>query len=347
MTSLQRLLTALQHREPDRAPYMMLVTMHGAKALGMPIREYFSKAEHVVEGQLLLRRKFRHDAIYAFFYAALEIEPWGGEVVFTDDGPPNSGRPFLESPGEIRGLKPPRVSDSESLNKVLRAITLLKQSVGEDAPIFGVVMSPFSLPVMQMGFENYLNLMYEDRSSFHHLMEANQEFCASWANAQLEAGAAGIVYFDPVSSPQMIPRSLYPELAHPIAKRMIAEIKGPVATHFASGSCLPILEDVITTGTIGVGVSAEEDLGSLKSVSRGKITLIGNLNGLEMRRWTPQEAEIKVKNAIAKAARGGGFILADNHGEIPYQVPDETLSAIADAVDKWGHYPLEWVAVEK
>ena len=38
--------------------------------------------------------------------------------------------------------------------------------------------------------------------------------------------------------------------------------------------------------------------------------------------------------------QGGGFILADNHGEIPWQVPDGVLTAIAQAVARWGRYPL-------
>ena len=62
-----------------------------------------------------------------------------------------------------------------------------------------------------------------------------------------------------------------------------------------------------------------------------------------MRRWTPQQAEAEVKAAIAKAARGGGFILADNHGEIPWQVSEQVLLAIGDAVQRWGRYPLAWV----
>ena len=72
MTSLQRVLTTLGHQEPDRVPLFLLLTMHGARELGMSIREYFSKAEHVVAGQLKLRKKYRNDCIYSFFYAPVE-----------------------------------------------------------------------------------------------------------------------------------------------------------------------------------------------------------------------------------------------------------------------------------
>jgi len=64
------------------------------------------------------------------------------------------------------------------------------------------------------------------------------------------------------------------------------------------------------------------------------------MNGVEMRTWTPEKAKGIVKELIQKAAPGGGFILSDNHGEIPYQVGDETLLAIAEAVKEYETYPI-------
>ena len=343
MTSMQRVLTTLGHHEPDRVPFFLLLTMHGARELGVSIQEYFSRAENVVEGQLRLRAKYRHDCLYPFFYAPLEIEAWGGEVIFSEEGPPNSGRPFIRKPGDIMTTKPPVVEESACLGRVLGAIALLKERVGDEVPIIGVVMSPFSLPIMQMGFEHYIQVLYEQPELFDHLMRLNEEFCVAWANAQLRAGATAICYFDPVSSTTIIPREMYLKRGFEIARRTIARIKGPTATHFASGRCLGIAGDVARTGTAAVGVSREEDLAELKAAFRGKLTVLGNMNGIAMRHWTAIEAEERVKEAIAEAGPGGGFILADNHGEVPWQVPEQVLLSISEAVHTWGNYPLAWV----
>lgn len=342
MTSMQRVLTTLGHREPDRAPLFLLLTMHGAKELGLSIRDYFSKADNVVIGQLALRAKFGHDCLYPFFYAGIEVQAWGGEVLFSDDGPANAGEPIITDPDRIGRLAPPLVTESPVLRRVLEAIEGLKRRVGNEVPIIGVVMSPFSLPVMQMGFEAYLDLILERPREFAQLMLINEEFCVGWANAQLEAGATAICYFDPVSSPTIIPRDLYLNTGHAVAKRTLARINGPTATHLASGRCLPIVDDLAVTGTAVVGVSAEEDLGKIKAACAGRLTVLGNLNGLEMCGWTPEQAEDRVKRALALAGDGGGFILSDNHGEIPFQVGDDVLLALSEAIRRWGRYPSAW-----
>jgi len=343
MTPMQRTLTTLGQQEPDCVPLFLLATLHGARELNLSIQAYFSRAEHVAAGQLRLIEKYRGDCLYPFYYASIEIEAWGGSTLFLPDGPPLCGAPIIRRPEAIDTLKTPRVADAEPLQRVLETIRRLKAAVGDSVPIIAVAISPFSLPVMQMGFDRYIDLLYQDRVRFERLMELNIEFTVAWSNAQLAAGATAICYFDPVSSTTNIPHELYLQTGQEVARRTLSRIKGPTATHMASGRCLPIVDAIAATGTAVLGVSILEDLGELKTAANKRLTLLGNLNGVEMRRWTPADAELAVKQAIAQGGPGGGFILSDNHGEIPWQVPDEVLLAIRAAVDQWGRYPLDWV----
>jgi uroporphyrinogen decarboxylase len=346
ISSMQRVLRTLGHREPDRVPFFLLLTMHGAKALGLSIKDYFSKAENVVEGQLRLRDTYRHDCICNFFYAPVEVEAWGGEVIYSDNGPPNSGEPFIRNFQDIKHLEPPEIEKASCLTKVLESAQMLKEKTGDEAPIIGVVMSPFSLPVMQMGFDKYIELMYEAPDLFDHLMKINEAFCVRWANAQIKAGCTAICYFDPVSSTTISTKEMYLKAGFEVARRTIARINGPTATHMASGRCLSIIDDIAKTGTAILGVSRQENLETLKAACRNRLSVLGNLNGIEMCRWSPEQAEKEVKRSISQAGSGGGFILSDNHGEIPWQVTDEVLMAISEAVHKWGQYPLDWVKHE-
>jgi uroporphyrinogen decarboxylase len=341
MTPLQRVLTTLSFQEPDRVPLFLLFTMHGAKELGLSIEDYFSKPEHVAEGQIRLQKKFGHDCLNPFYYASIEAEAWGGETRFIEDGPPNCKQPIFQKRSQIESAVVPAINESGGLQKVLHTLSLLHQEAGNILPIIGVVMSPFSLPVMQMGFGPYLELIHEEPALFDLLMRKNEEFCVTWANAQIDAGATAMVYFDPVSSSTIIPKSVFLQTGYNIAKRTIARIKGAVAFHVASGRCRKILPELMETGIAGLGISCQEDLCEMKKETYGKISLVGGMNGIEMRRWNQRQVEQILKNVLQAGAPGGGFILSDNHGEIPYQVKDETLFAIAATVKKYGTYPIE------
>ncbi|MFC1898112.1 uroporphyrinogen decarboxylase family protein [Candidatus Cloacimonadota bacterium] len=340
MNSMQRVLTTLGHQEPDRVPFFLLLSLHGARHLNISIQEYFSVAETVAQSQLKLLERYKHDCLYSFYYGPVEVEAWGGEVIFRKDGPPNSGRPFIRNYSDIDKLMVPDINGSKVLQRILKTTELMKNEVQDTVPIIGVVMSPFSLPVMQMGFGQYIELIYEQEEYFWKLMELNTSFCVEWANAQLAAGATAICYFDPISSPTIIPKDLYITRGCKIAKNTISQINGPTATHLASGISLPIAEEISTTGTAVIGVSSQEDLTDLKKAFKNKLSVLGNLNGIEMRRWTEEETRAKVIEAIKKGAPGGGFILSDNHGEIPWQVSDETLLTISKTVHEFGYYPI-------
>ncbi|GFO67804.1 uroporphyrinogen decarboxylase [Geomonas limicola] len=340
MTPLERVLCTLGHREPDRVPFFLLLTMHGARELGIGIREYYSTPELVVEGQLRLRKRYGHDCLYGFLYAALESEAWGGETAFRDDGPPNALAPCITDIRKIPHLEVPRITEAPGLKKVLEVLAGLKARAKGEVPIIGTVMSPFSLPVLQLGFERYLELIYREPELFCELMRLNTEFCVAWANAQLAAGATAICYFDPLSSPEMTPASDYPRLGGAVARATLSRIQGPTATHLASGRLGSILDEVAGTGTAALGVSSREDLSALKKSFSGRLAILGNLNGLEMCGWSPEQAAGEVRRALSAGAPGGGFILSDNHGEIPWQVPDRVLEAISETVRRWGRYPI-------
>ena len=339
-TPMERVLTAVGYHEPDRVPLLLALTMHGARELGVPLRQYLTRPDQIVEGQLRMRARYGHDALIGATYAAAEAEPFGAEVLFADAGPPRTGRPPITDPDDIRRLGQRSFQDSRALLGTLEVIAGLKASVGADVPIVGGIISPFSLPGMQLGFERYLDLIYDSPELLDVLLAKNLEFAVEWANAQLAAGATFISCADPLASPTILPRDVYLRLGHPGVRQAIARIAGPVAINLASGVSLPIVDDVIATGAVGLSVSALEDVGAVKAACAGRAAVMGNLDGLAMRHWTRADAELAVRRAIARGGPGGGFILTDNHGEIPWQVPESTLEAIGEAARQWGRYPL-------
>lgn len=341
MTSADRVFTTMDHEEPDRVPFTLNLNLHGAKLLNLSLREYFAKPEHLIKAKLHFRDKYGIDILSSYYYTSLEFEAFGGTSIFFENGPPNAGKPIFKNKDDILNFKVPDIHENPSTKKVIRTTRLLKKEVNDDIPILGIVTSPFSLPIMQLGLKNYLDLIYDDSEGFEVLMKKNEEFCVNYANSQLEAGADAIAYSDPMSSPTMIPRKLFLKTGFKVAKSTIDQIDGDVAIHHGSARTMEIIEDLKKLDIVGFAASSIEDLSDLKKICKNELTIMGNLNGIEMRNWTPKEAEEQVRNAIKKAGKGGGFILTDTHGEIPYQVPEKVIDAISKAVKKYGKYPLK------
>lgn len=348
-TSMERVVAALSHREPDRVPLFLLFGCAAAREIGLSVREYTSRPDLVAEAQIMLRRKYGTDCLYGFIYAAVETEAMGGDLLYLDEAPPLAGAPIFSSGKDIRAFEPPKPEEAPSLRRVLDAIAEMQRRSGNEAPIIGVVISPFSLPIMQMGFERYLDLLGNvlhgvetARELLDELLRKNLHFCEAWARAQIAAGAHALVYFDPVSSPTMVPGELF-DVGKRTARLALEALRAtgaPMACHFASGRSGALVDDLVDIGFSAMSASMDEDLAELKKKAAGRIALVGNLDGISMRHWTPVEAERRVRAAVEAAGPGGGFLLSDQHGEIPWQVPETVISAISDAARRWGTYPI-------
>jgi uroporphyrinogen decarboxylase len=147
-----------------------------------------------------------------------------------------------------------------------------------------------------------------------------------------------------MASPSMVPRELYLQTGLPLARRIVARIGGAVVYSFASARGLGVAPDVLGAGVAGVTASAGEDLAALKATCAGRAAVVGGLDGIPMRSWSPEQASAAVRAAIRAAGPGAGFVLSENHGEIPIAVPEATLVAIAEAARRYGRYPLEDLA---
>ena len=111
-TSLQRVLKTLGHEEADKAPLFLLFSHYGAKELGMTIKEYFSNPTNILEAQLVLNRKYKTDCLYAFQYASIETEAFGGTTQFYSDAPPNAKDLPIKDLKDISKIQLPKITAS-------------------------------------------------------------------------------------------------------------------------------------------------------------------------------------------------------------------------------------------
>lgn len=331
-SSWERVRAALAGRDPDRVPFFLPAGLHAAREGGRTLREALRDGAALAEGQLWLRERFGHDVVSAFSYVAAEVEAFGGEAIFYDDGPPNAGEPPLADPALLARAQPPDPRTAPSLAPTLRAAGLLRTALGEEAPVLAGAVGPFSLPALLVGLPRYLEMLYGPPGPLQGLLALCEAFSTSWLAALFEAGASMVAVFEPLASPTLVERARWLASGAPALRRLIAGAGGPVIVSLASAPVGAALPDLLALGPTGLFAAAEDDLDAVRSACRGKALLLGTLSGQGLRRLAPREARAKVRALLRQVGPGGGFLLTEHHGEVPLQVPLAVLDAVAAEV---------------
>lgn len=339
LTPFERVAAVLRHEEPDCVPVFPILLMQGAAELGLSLEEYFSRGEYIAEGQLRLLQKYGHDCVLGFPHVVEDITAFGASLIYFEDGPPAAGGMLIQSYEDVEQMEIPDPASSPMLMETLKAIEMLAREVKGGVPILGACIAPFSLPSMLMGTEMWMELMLfaepgQRDAVMGRMLEVTTAFCTAWANAQLAAGADAIVLADGMASASVITRQQFADMALPVITDTVSRIQGTVI-HEGVGDVYPMIDLLAGTGVAGVMLTYRNHLQECKALVGDVITLIGNLNNIEMLRWSPEEMAANAQAALDVAAPGSGFILGAQGPEIPLGVSEETIHAMVQTAHAW------------
>jgi uroporphyrinogen decarboxylase len=125
---------------------------------------------------------------------------------------------------------------------------------------------------------------------------------------------------------------------------LIHDAGGLIWVH-CHGSVSKVLEDFIAAGIDCLQPLEPPPYGDLvlaeaKRRVQGRLCLEGNFECYEFDRFTPEQMRERVRQAMADAAPGGGYIVATASGPTAPMTPQavETLVTFVEAVEEFGRY---------
>ncbi len=146
--------------------------------------------------------------------------------------------------------------------------------------------------------------------------------------------------FGPMLSPKLMEKFAIAPLK---AQVDVCKKYGVPAMKHTDGDLESIFEMLIGTGLDGIhpiDPVAGMDIGKIKDEYGHRICLAGNIDCAQLLSWgTKDEVSQAVKDCIAKAGVGGGFICASSN-TIHSGVNPENYVAMVEAIRKYGSYPL-------
>lgn len=275
------------------------------------------------------------DAAIIFSDLLLVLEPMGLGLEYTQgDGPSISAD--LQCLRDVERLR--EVDPEESLNYVLEAVRLTRESLQPGIPLLGFAGAPFTLAsyVVEGGPSKYFiktkQLMYTDLNIWTALMEKMAKAASALLLAQIDAGADAVQVFD--SWVGCLSPEEYEKYVLPHTKRLIESLPdGVPVIHFTTGTGTYI--DLIRkAGGDIISIDSRLQIDRAWEMIGHDAGLQGNLDPVVLH--APMETIRASARRVLDAVQGRpGHIFNLGHGVLP-STPVENVRALVEFVHEYG-----------
>jgi [methyl-Co(III) methylamine-specific corrinoid protein]:coenzyme M methyltransferase len=209
---------------------------------------------------------------------------------------------------------------------VCEAIKILADKYGDELPVMGSMIGPFSL-AQHINGDDWFMAIFTDEAFGLALMEFTTDFCVAYAEKMVENGADTMVIIDPTASAQLIGAEFYEKFVVPFHAKIVDamhKVNVPVVLHICGDTTLG-LALMESSGVDGISVDQNVDVATAVG-SVEKAVIVGNLDPVNML-WNQTPETIREQSQ--KVLDAGVGLLAPGCG-IVSKTPTENLRAMVE-----------------
>ena len=375
MNARERVLAALDHREPDRPPRDLGSTTatgihpHAYQALKEHLGleagwTYLSARAQLARVESALLERFKVDCLPLISQTAAEppvldeqrsyVDRWGVERRLPSvSGHYYVSRPPLASTERASELRAYTWPEPRTDFALLREQAARLRATTDKALVLNLEVGFLHQAQFMRGFDRWLMDLAADSQFAGALMDAILEIWLAEAKATIDAVgdcADVVVFADDIAFQDrpIFSTTMYRKLIRPRQRRVFDLVKrsGMKVFYHSCGNVRPLIGDLVEMGVDilnPVQVSAEEmgDTAALKAQWEDALTFWGGIDTQAvLPRGSTGEVHREVMRRLDDLAPGGGYVLAPVHDVQP-EVPPANLCAMFDAADEWEEHAAE------
>jgi [methyl-Co(III) methanol-specific corrinoid protein]:coenzyme M methyltransferase len=270
------------------------VTAEGLEREGLKLHEVHSDARKMARAAASTFKLTGMPSATLPLDLCAPAEALGSELNFYEDGRlqfPQVRRVIFQS---SKDLATEHTDVSENLRKgrigpICNAIRLVKEDVGKDAVISGLIPGPYTLLLYLCNLPNMVREMKKEPQMVLDALFHLSSFLAEIGKAYREAGADFITIHDMGGSAGFVGPSVYEQFVFPAEKDLIGKLPKPRVLSVC-GRMDRALNLFAQTGAEAVSVDQVTDLKSAREAVR-ETMLFGNLDPVEIL-WRGDEAQV-------------------------------------------------------
>jgi [methyl-Co(III) methanol-specific corrinoid protein]:coenzyme M methyltransferase len=280
MNSRERVMSVINHQKPDRMPCFSAnstVTYEQMEKVQAFWPEGHEKGETMAKQALAAYTVLGFDAVRIPFCQTFEAEALGCKV--KSGG--TEGIPGIEHPPIYKiDDTPDYPSDFLSRGRIpelIKAVSILKKEVGNDAIIVGGIIGPFTIAGSLLDAVPLLRATFKVPDKIRPFLEVGEKASAALAKAMIDAGADIIAVEDMTASPDLIAPKTYRDLELEYQTRVFETISVPKILHIC-GNVDPIVEWMGQTGAEILSLEPKADAALARRKCGPDIILMGGVD---------------------------------------------------------------------
>jgi uroporphyrinogen decarboxylase len=344
MNSRERVIAALERRQPDRVPFFECVIDERVMQALLPGCDYYQFNDWIGLDNASQNRSSwsRENVEFIDEEKGLFRDKWGVIRAFGPESTPAPVEGPIKSPEDLKHYTPPDPNADDVLGTIPE---LVERYRGEKA-ITAICRDAFFNPAFLRGTTQYLMDMVDHPKLVHELVDVCLSYDVPAMQRMVACGMDVVVFGDDYAdknSTLMSPRH-FKEFILPGLKRCVdaAHEAGAYVVKHTDGNIMPILDMIVGTGIDALNPlepQAGMDIGLVKEKYGDRIALIGNIDcGYLLSQAPVEEVRHVTRRTIEIVAPGGGYCLSSSNS-IHSSVKPENFMAMVQTLRECGEYP--------
>ena len=219
--------------------------------------------------------------------------------------------------------------DHPDVRVIIDSIKILKKEFGEDVPIIGKTMGPWTLAYHVFGVETFLLGSVDNPSETIEALDKLTEFTYLFGEAQVDAGADVLTVPDHATG-DLVSGQYYQKFLQDIHSEMAERFTVPLILHIC-GRTVDRMPFVAETGMHAFHFDSKNSPQEAMDAVNNKIALVGNINNPETLYSKDTD---DVKKEVFECLNAGVQLIAPECA-IPLKTKAENLIAITEGITDW------------
>ncbi len=344
MTSLERVLAAVRHQEPDRVPHFEWV--HDVDVIKKMTGggDYFDLIEQFDIDGVMVAPAYRKQTLGE---PDLLADEWGAVRRIGKDNyaMPVDDQAPIQTLADLEAWQPPDPDDPYRYEPIQKVVARF----GGKRAIILQMRDVWSGPRDYIGYAQlFVNLKKQPELVEGVVVKCVDHYIRVIQRAA-EMGVNIVFSGDDVADNRgpMFAPALWETMFLPHYTRLVAAIHECGLYHWkhSDGNMYPLLDSIAGAGSDGIDPidpSGGMELAVVKAKYGDRMAIKGNVDQTELLMYGPPEKVVEeVKKCIRDAGAGGGYVCSSSNS-IHSGVDPELYKVMIEAIHYYGRYPLDW-----